>query len=308
LYTEYAHLANDVRHGRLSVKFGLLYANTGAYASPDYAVELATAAEDAGFESIWAIEHVVVPVGYNTPYPYSESGKMGFADDADFPEPLTWLAYVAAATTRIRLCTGVLVLPQRHPIVLAKTIATLDHLSGGRVTLGLGVGWLREEFAALDVPFEKRGRRMDEGIEVLRALWTGESVSHHGEAFSFENLMCRPRPVQGRIPLIIGGHSEAAARRAGRVGDGFFPGKGDLRRLIEVVDETAREHGRDPSEIQLTAGMTPSQAQDLDRIRRLQARNVKRVLVPVLTENPTLIREQLAEYGERIIGPATATE
>jgi probable F420-dependent oxidoreductase len=287
------------------VKFGLLYANTGPYVNPAEAVELATAAEEAGFESIWAIEHVVVPAGYETPYPYSDTGRMGFPDDADLPEPLTWLAYLAAATTRIRLCTGVLVLPLRHPIVLAKTVATLDRLSGGRVSLGLGVGWLREEFDALNVPFDKRGKRMDEAIEVLRALWTGDAASHHGEAFDFDKLICRPKPVQERVPLIIGGHSEAAARRAGRAGDGFFPGKGDLTHLVEVMHHSAREHGRDPAEIELIAGLPSSRAWDIERITKLSGRGVRRILVPVPTENPAEIRKQLADYGERVIS-ATA--
>jgi alkanesulfonate monooxygenase SsuD/methylene tetrahydromethanopterin reductase-like flavin-dependent oxidoreductase (luciferase family) len=129
------------------MKFGLMFVNTGFGSYGSGAVDLATAAEAAGFESLWTVEHVVVPSGYESAYPYDPSGKMaGGAEDFDLPDPLLWLAYVAAVTTTIRLATGILILPQRNPVITAKEVATLDHLSGGRVVLGVGVGWLEEEF------------------------------------------------------------------------------------------------------------------------------------------------------------------
>src|SRR5215203_596941 len=155
------------------MKFGLMFTNTGRGSSRQGAREVAVRAEAAGYESLWTVEHVVVPSGYESKYPYDPSGKMaGGAEAFDLPDPLIWLAYVAARTERIRLGTGVLVLPQRNVVVTAKEIATLDHLAGGRVTLGVGVGWLAEEFAALGVPFKERGARMDEYIDVLRELWS----------------------------------------------------------------------------------------------------------------------------------------
>jgi probable F420-dependent oxidoreductase len=154
------------------MKFGVMFANTGFGSSPDGAVNIAQAAEAGGFEALWTVEHVVVPSGYESKYPYDPSGKMaGGAEAFDLPDPLIWLAYVAAATERIRLATGILILPQRNVVITAKEIATLDHLSGGRVTLGVGAGWLAEEFAALGVPFEDRGKRLDEYIDTLRELW-----------------------------------------------------------------------------------------------------------------------------------------
>ncbi len=151
--------------------FGIAFANTGRFARPDRAVELARAAEAAGFESLWTTEHVVVPAGYQSSYPYSPSGRMPGEEDSPMPDPLIWLAYVAAATSTIKLGTGVLILPQRNPVVLAKELATLDHLSGGRMLLGVGAGWLEEEFAAIGVPFGDRGRRVDEYVAAMRGLW-----------------------------------------------------------------------------------------------------------------------------------------
>lgn len=155
------------------MKFGLRYCNTNQYVDPAPAVELAQAAEEAGFESIWTIDHVVVPQEYAPNYPYSSDGRMSSGvPENPRPDAIVWMSFLAAATTRLKLGTGVLVLPQRNPVVTAKQIATLDHLSSGRVLLGIGVGWLEEEFTAIGVPFEKRGKRTDEYIEAMRELWT----------------------------------------------------------------------------------------------------------------------------------------
>ena len=210
------------------MKFGVMFANTGHGSPPSGAIAIAEAAEAGGFDTLWTVEHVVVPSGYESPYPYDASGKMaGGAEVFDLPDPLIWLAFVAARTERIRLGTGVLVLPQRNVVVTAKEIATLDHLSGGRVTLGVGAGWLAEEFAALGVPFEERGARLDEYIDVLRELWAPrddpEKSTVDGRFVSFTDCIMRPRPTNGTVPIVIGGHTKVAARRAARRGNGFFP-------------------------------------------------------------------------------------
>ena len=151
------------------MKFGLRYCNTGRYVDAKEAVALAQAAETVGFESLWTVEHTIVPAGYASAYPYDPSGKMaGGRNDMPLPDPLIWMAFVAAATTKIKLATGILILPQHNPVLAAKQIATLDHLSRGRTLLGVGVGWLQEEFAALGVPFAERGARMDEYIAAMR--------------------------------------------------------------------------------------------------------------------------------------------
>ena len=140
------------------MKYGMLFANTLGFATPRGAAEMAAAAEAAGFESVWTVEHVVYPDGYESSYPYDPPGKMAMAADTPMPDPLIWLTWVAAHSERLRLATGILILPQRNPLVLAKQLSTLDEVSGGRLDLGVGVGWLREEFDALGIPWEARGR------------------------------------------------------------------------------------------------------------------------------------------------------
>ena len=259
------------------MKFGLRYCNTGRYVDPAQAADLARAAEDAGFESLWTVEHTVVPGGYGSKYPYADSGKMAGGNDAiPLPDPLIWMAYVAAVTSRINLATGIMILPQHSPVVAAKQIATLDHMSGGRVLLGIGVGWLKEEFDAIGVPFEHRGARTDEYMQALRELWGSEKPTFDGRFVRFKDAYCRPQPVRKTVPLIVGGHSEAAARRAGRLGDGFFPARGAPADLFELVRKSAREAGRDPARIEITVSCPES----LDDIPALARMGVTRVLVP----------------------------
>ena len=240
------------------MKFGLSFANAWPFNTPATAVAVAQAAEAAGFESLWTVEHVVWPESYESVYPYSRSGKMAGDSSVAIPDPLVWLSWVGAQTTRIRLGTGILILPLRNPLVLAKALATLDDFSAGRVEAGVGVGWLEEEFVALGVPFADRGGRTDDYIEAMRAVWATDDASHSGEFARFEGVSVNPKPVARSIPVTIGGHSPAAARRAGRLGDGFFPGRSDpddLRRLFADVRGAARRQGRDPDSILLSAGM-----------------------------------------------------
>jgi len=286
------------------MKFGISFANAGPAAQPAHASELAQLAEQNGFESLWTVEHVVVPRDYASTYPYAQSGRMPGGEETDIPDPLIWLAHVAAGTQRIRLGTGILILPQRNPVILAKEVATLDLLSGGRVLLGVGVGWLAEEFAALKVPFEGRGARADEYIEALRALWAEGDATYEGQFASFERAVSRPKPHQaGGPPIIVGGHSEAAARRAGRLGDGFFPGargREELARLIEVMREAAEKAGRDPDLIEITAGGRP----DLETIEAWAGMGVKRFLIPPLGFDVETLRDQLPKFAENVIAKA----
>jgi len=260
------------------MKFGLRYCNTGDYVDAANAVALAQAAEAAGFESVWTIEHTVVPGGYGSTYPYATSGKLAGGDDTiPIPDPLIWMAYVAAATKRINLATGIFILPQHQAAVVAKQVATLDHMSGGRILLGIGAGWLKEEFEVLGVPFEHRGRRMDEYMQALRAFWSAEKPTFEGEFIRFKDAYCRPQPVKGHVPLIVGGHSPAAAKRAGRLGDGFFPARGAPKDLFDLARQAARDAGRDPDAIEFTVSLPDN----LDDLPALAAIGVKRVLVPV---------------------------
>lgn len=287
------------------MKFGVMFANVGPMAHPEGAVALAQAAEAGGIESLWTVEHTVVPAGYQSAYPYSPTGRMPGPEDSDIPDPLIWLAYVAASTSTIRLGTGILILPQRNPVVLAKEVATLDRMSGGRVELGIGVGWLEEEFDAIGIPFTDRGARTDDYVAALRALWTQDEATHHGSHSSFDKAISRPRPTQGSVPIVVGGHSKAAARRAGRLGDGFFPGRGsheELAALIEVMRASAVEHGRDPDAIEITSGGNGALgSKALDEVKALADLGVSRVIIPPLAYDPEGQRTAFAKYGDEVI-------
>ena len=261
------------------MKFGIRYCNTARYTQPANAVELVQAAEAAGFESAWTVDHVVVPEGYRSKYPYSDDGKMaGGENDISLPDPLIWMSYVASKTTKINFATGILIIPQRNPVVLAKQIATLDHLTNGRVLLGIGVGWLEEEFNAINAPFEARGRVTDEYIGVMQELWSSNFPTYNGEYFSFKGAHMQPKPRNETVPIIVGGHSKAAARRAGRIGDGFFPARGVPTDLFDLARQTAEEHGRDPDAIEFTVSM-PENVEDLPDLIKA---GVDRVLIPVI--------------------------
>src|SRR5438477_976105 len=219
------------------MKFALHFGNV-AFSDPEGARRLVRLAEAAGFDSVFAVEHVVFPDNYTSVYPYAPGGRLPGDQSLKFPDPLIWLTWVAAATTRLRFMTGVMILPQRNPLVLAKEVATLDYLSGGRIELGIGVGWLKEEFEALGVPFERRGKRADEYIAAMRALWANDAASFAGEFVNFDKVSCNPKPVAKSVPIVVGGHSEAAARGAGRLGVGFFPSivaQVDIMPLLVVV-------------------------------------------------------------------------
>lgn len=260
------------------MKFGLRYCNIGPYVDPSLAIELVQAGEEAGFDSAWTVEHTVLPGGYQSTYPYSPTGRMP-GGEAEFilPDPLIWLAYVASATTRIKLGTAVIILPQHNPVITAKQVATLDHLSGGRVMLGIGVGWLKEEFAAIGAPFEDRGRRADEYVAAMRELWTSDAPTFHGEFVHFDNAHCKPQPVNGSVPIIVGGDTKPAARRAGRLGDGYFPARGSQLELIDLAKRTAEQHGRDPDALEITTSLPDV----IEEIPELAAAGIHRLVVPV---------------------------
>ena len=283
------------------MEFGIIFANTGRGVHPEGAVALARTAEEAGFDSLWTVEHVVVPAGYESAYPYSSSGRMPGPEESPIPDPLIWLTWVAAATERIKLATGILILPQRHPAVLAKEVATLDHLSGGRVILGVGVGWLKEEFDVIGVPFEERGARTDDHIEALRAFWLQDEPTYKGRFTSFENAKSYPKPAQaGGVPIVIGGHTPIAARRAGRLGDGFFPASAkfeDLSSILQVMRDTATEHGRDPDAIEVTAGG----AIDVEGAKRYADLGVHRLVIPAMGRNEEEWKQVLGTFGEQVI-------
>jgi len=279
------------------MRFGIIapYA-LGPIAEPGFALAFARLVEELGFESLWTVEHVVMVQEYASTYPYDPSGRSPFSAEVSQPDPLVWLAYVAAGTARIRLATGVLILPQRNPLILAKEAATLDRLSGGRLELGIGVGWVREESQALGVAFDDRGRRADEWIDVMRTLWREPVASFHGRYLSFERVTCEPRPLRSSgVPIVVGGHSKAAARRAGRLGDGFYPLGVSFEKLTElrrVMTEEAEAHGRDPHAIELTLLGTP----DLASADSLMEQGADRIVIAARDGDLDRLRNVLERF------------
>jgi probable F420-dependent oxidoreductase len=284
------------------MKFGLMYANAGPFALPEILTHLATTAERTGLESIWAVEHVAIPVGYQSTYPYDPSGKIPAPDQLPLPDPLIALAYAAAVTKTLRLATGILILPQRHPLYVAKEVASLDVLSRGRVILGIGVGWLEEEFQALGIPFAERAARTAEAVRALRSLWKDEAEPFAGRFYRWGTLESHPKPVQKPgVPIVVGGHTEMAARRAARYGDGFFPGVADdekLRWLLGVMREECARIGRRAETIEVTAGRA---VPDLDGVKRLEDLGVSRVAVPPPGFDPVSITQGLEALSDRVI-------
>ena len=283
------------------MKFGLMYGNAGPFAFPQFATHLATTAERVGIESLWTVEHVVIPVGYASTYPYDPSGKIQAPDQTPIPDPLVWLAYVAAVTTKIRLATGIVILPQRHPLYVAKEVATLDVLSNGRVIFGIGVGWLKEEFEALGIPFAERTGRTAEMVRAIRSLWKDEAEPFHGKYHHWEKLESHPKPVQKPgVPIVVGGHTEIAARRAARYGDGFFPGVADETKLVWLLDvmrDECRKLGRNPAEIEVTSGRA---VPDADGVKRLEDLGVSRFMVPPPAFDPDGVTQGLEKLGNLI--------
>ena len=264
------------------MKFGLAFASSIAI-DHQASMEICRRAEAAGFESLWGGEHVILPSKIESSYPYTADGKIPAMPDTPIPDPLIWLAFAAAAAPSMRLGTCILIVPQRNPLILAKELATLDQLSGGKVELGLGVGWLQEEFDALGVPWERRGARNDEYIEAMRTLWSGPEVEFHGEFVDFPTVTCSPRPVQPTIPILVGGDSEVAIRRAARLADGYFPGEGDVDRLaalITRVRQAAEDAGRDPDEIEINAMFSAQMTDPVAGVERFTELGVGRTMVP----------------------------
>ena len=283
------------------MKFGLAFASSVG-TDPASALEIARAAEAVGFESVWGGEHVVMPSVIESPYPYTSDGKIPASPETSIPDPLIWLAYVAAVAPTLRLGTCILILPQRNPLVLAKELATLDHLSGGRVELGIGVGWMKEEFDALDVPWEHRGRRTDEYLAAMRMVWSGSHVEFHGEFVDFEPLTSTPRPAQGaNIPILVGGDTPVAIRRAARLADGYFPGESNpvrLGELITNVRQACEAIDRDPAEVEINAMFGAHIGNPAAGIEAMRTLGVGRVMVPAFFFGGDGGLDRLRQFGE----------
>ena len=223
------------------MKFGMHLGIRGPAAKPDSLAEIARAAEDMGFDYLGFSDHVVIAASVDSVYPYTDDGRWFAEDSGDCLEQISTICYVAAATTRIRLLTSVMVLPHRPPLLAAKMLTTADVLSKGRLTVGVGVGWMAEEIALLDGPdFAKRGKAADEMIAGFRALWTAPRPKQSGDHVTFDGVLFSPKPVQNPHPPIwVGGESKPARRRAGRIGDGWYPVCNNLKATFDTPERYA---------------------------------------------------------------------
>ena len=280
----------------------------GQAGEPEWILEFARAAESLGFDEISAVEHSVVISETTSTYPYSPSGKSHLPDDCNLPDPLELLAFVAGATTTLGLATGVLVVSNHHPVVLAKRLATVDRLSGGRLRICLGLGWMREEIEACGGDFDRRGRVADESIEVMRALWAGQGadgVEFDGKFFTFRGAHSWPKPYrESGVPLYIGGHSAAAARRAGRLGNGFQPlglAGAELETAIAEMRAAATAANRRPEEVSVVLGASLPRLDEakLDWARGLGSDRILLSASRRATSLPAVI-EEMAECSARL--------
>ena len=245
------------------MKFGISIQTRGPTARPDHLTTVVRHAEEAGFHSVVLGDHIVFPKDISSRYPYSSDAIHPGSIEGETLEQLTLLTFIAGKTRRIRIVTGVMILPNRNPVVAAKTLATMDILSEGRLIVGVGAGWMREEFEALGLPpFEERGAVSNECIQAFKELWTKADPCFQGKYYSFSNIRFDPKPVQRPHPPIwIGGESPAALRRAAAMGDGWHPIGLNPRYPLETVDQLQRamrrldsfteEAGRNPRDIEV---------------------------------------------------------
>ena len=282
------------------MQVGVIPVNIGVQ-SADQVVHTARFVESLGYESVWTFEHVVVPVNYESKYPYNKSGNMGAAPETNFVDPLIALAAVAASTKTLRLATGVNILSQVNPIYMAKQAASLDFMSNGRFMLGVGIGWLREEFEALGVPFEHRGARFDDYVAGMRKIWSGEVVEHESDFISWKGFKSYPLPIQNPFPVVMGGVKGKIFKRTAQLGNGWFAPTGnpaELKGHMENLKIECDAIGRDLSEIEITC-MWPGVGGE-DFLGELAAVGVSRVVVPMMGDGDPL--ERLNKIADEVIG------
>jgi probable F420-dependent oxidoreductase len=253
-----------------AVRIGLHALGIGPGADPGVIEAVARAAEGAGFSTLWSGEHVVMVDRPDSPYPYTSDGKIAVPSDADWLDPLVALAFVAAVTSRIRIATGILLLPQHNPVVVAKQAASLDVLSQGRFALGIGVGWSAEEFAALGVPFHGRARRMEEFVEAMRTLWRDDVASYQGESVRFHEVRSYPKPVRGRrLPVFVGGNSDRALDRVVAYGDGWYGFNlsfDEVSERVAALSSRCRRADRDPATVEVAVSLRDGSTEGVDAL------------------------------------------
>ncbi len=283
------------------IRIGLFAPYSEAFfAAPAALAEFAGIAEECGVESVWAVEHVIEADAYEKLYPYSSSGEMP-GRLTPMADPLEMLSFFAATTTTLRIGTAVVVAPLHSPVVLAKRAATVDRLSGGRLELGLGIGWQKEEYASVGVPFSDRGARLQECIDAMRALWGPQPASYQGKFVSFDLVHCLPTPAAGAIPIVLGGNSKAAIARCAVTAQGWFPhaiSPDDFAAGAEQLQTLAAQAGRTAPTITVCPG-TADYAKELDVswVRRYLEYGAARLVLHAGVAEPS----QLGDFRQRLL-------
>ena len=288
------------------MKIGLIPVNIGVE-SAEQMIGLAQLAEASGYESVWTFEHVIVPLDYASKYPYNDTGKMGADPETNFIDPLIALTAIAANTKTIRLGTGVNILSQVNPLLLAKQAASLDMLSNGRFMLGVGIGWLREEFDAMGTPFERRGARFDDYVVAMRKVWSGEVVEHDSDFLNWHGFKSYPVPAQKPgVPIIMGGNKGKVFERTATLGDGWFApasSPDELAPLLEPLKAACAAADRDYASVEITA-MWPGQG-GVATVNAFAELGVSRLVVPVMAlgdQSPgSSVADGIQRLGEDVI-------
>jgi len=312
------------------MKIGITCGGIGPYATGEFIRASAIAAERAGFSHYFMPDHVVQFAEYpESDYPYAggsgqeapdptDDAPLHFDDDtyanqdprAPLIDPVMGMAWAAAATSSLEVGSNILVLPQRNPLLLAKLVATLDSFSHGRVLLGVGAGWAKEEFDAVGVDFRQRGKRTDEAIEAMRRLWLDEYSTYQGEYYAFRDACSFPKPARaGGVPFLIGGESKPAMRRVARLGDGWLPYNmpvGDAARMIGEVRDMTKAEGRDPDRLRIIKIVySNATLDDLKRYRDAGATEFNMATSGEIPAQGPGLDAKFAEFAETVVGPVS---
>ena len=286
--------------------FGVHLFGVGAMADPVELSKAARRAEDLGYHSVFVADHILLPTKITSKYPYTADGHFPFPVESDWIEPLTALAYLAAETTRLKIGTSILVLPYRNPLVTAKQLASIDRMAKGRLIIGVGTGWLEEEFRLLGVRKTERGARTDEYLALMKSLWTEDEPGFTGRFFQLAEARFFPKPVQKPHPPIwVGGESAPALKRAATLGDGWHSASCSLEDLPRKLDQlkTLRTQAGRPWE-EFTISIFPTERLTLDLVKRLEGMGVHHVMSPVYHPDAGRLMERLERFAREVVEPA----
>lgn len=292
------------------MEVGLFAIGIGRAADPDVIAHIARKADEIGFASLWAPEHTVLfdEADYTSRYPYNDTGRI-MVGRGDLLDPFAALTFAAAHTSRIKLGTGICLVPHRNPLITAKMVASLDRLSKGRFLFGVGIGWLKEEFRALGVPPERRAQRTCEYLEAMKALWTQDAPSYSGEFCQFPPLISHPKPVQQpHPPIIFGGNTEPALRRVVQNGDGWFGFNimpDQTAQMVQRIGQLATAEGKRVDDLFLSVGASDQfQPVTFDALKRYRDAGVRQVVVRLPTTDPARLDATLDDMGNQLVVPA----